>query len=174
VGSVGELERLVLPPSATIGVPVDWPAVERDLATPLPTDYKHLVDTYGLGCFDDFLWLLHPAASNPYLNLERQVVIRREALRQGRLPAEELAPEDVIPWAFTDNGDVCYCNVSVSSDPAKWTVVVNESRGPAWDEFLGSTADWLVAVLSGRYRVRLFPTDFPSANPQFMPTAVGQ
>jgi hypothetical protein len=150
---------------------VDWSAAERDLGIRLPKDYQHLVDTYGLGCFDDFLWLLHPAALSPHLNLGRQIAIRRKALEEGQLPGEQPTPDEVIPWAYTDNGDVCYWKVIPVSDPNKWTILVNESRGPRWEEFEGSTTDWLAAVLSGRHRIRSFPSDFPSDHPHFRPMA---
>ncbi|MFJ8748145.1 SMI1/KNR4 family protein [Streptomyces sp. NPDC102441] len=35
----------------------DWPAVERELGTTLPTDYRQLVETYGGGVFDETIWL---------------------------------------------------------------------------------------------------------------------
>lgn len=170
--SLSELERLVRPPAQPLGSPVDWAAAQRDLAMQLPEDYRRLVDTYGLGCFDGFLWLLHPNASSRYLNLGRQITVRLEALKEGQSPGEPFGPDDVVPWAFTDNGDVCYWKVMGMADPNKWTVVVNESRGPEWDEFSGTTTEWLAAVLSGRYRVRVFPDqDFPSQSPRFRSSA---
>lgn len=165
-----ELEQLVNPPRQPLGGRVDWSVVEQNLRMRLPDDYKHLIESYGAGCFDDFLWLLHPTASNPYLNLGRQIQVRREALSEGQRPGEKPGPDEVVPWAFTDNGDVCYWKISGISDPDEWTVIVNESRGPEWDEFGGSTTEWLVAVLSGRYRVRVFPRDFPSSDPGFRPS----
>lgn len=39
---------------------VDWTQVEAALGTALPTDYKHIVQTYGSGLFDDTIWLLAP------------------------------------------------------------------------------------------------------------------
>lgn len=39
---------------------VDWPATEAALGTPLPSDYKEVVDLFGPGSFDWYLELLVP------------------------------------------------------------------------------------------------------------------
>lgn len=41
---------------------VNWPAVEADLATSLPSDYKEIVDLFGPGGFDEYVDLLVPGA----------------------------------------------------------------------------------------------------------------
>ncbi len=41
---------------------VDWRAAEAELGTPLPRDYKEIVDLFGTGTFDDYVDLLVPGA----------------------------------------------------------------------------------------------------------------
>lgn len=133
---------------------------------PLPVDYRALVETYGEGSFDDFLWLLHPTSPNPNLNLISQLRTVRDALT-GDPSGVGPRPEDLVPWAETDNGDVCYWRFDANRRLAN-SVVVNEGRGDAWAEFnnLSATA-WLLAILTGKIRVPVFPDDFPSPYPSF-------
>jgi len=93
----------------------------------LPVDYRALVETYGEDSFDDFLWLLHPTSPNPNLNLISELRTQRDALANdpdGVGPR----PEDLVPWADTDNGDVCYWRFD-SHRRLGNSVIVNEARG---------------------------------------------
>jgi SMI1-KNR4 cell-wall len=167
--AVEELAKLVPPPPIPVEAPIDWPRAEQSTGLRFPRDYRDLMDTYGVGCFDEFIWLLHPSLPDSYLELGRRMEVFREALResQGTEP-DQPNPEELIPWAFTENGDVCYWISVPRSEPDEWMVAVNESRGPAWDHFDKGAGNWLVSVLSGRRRLLIFPYDFPSQRPQFV------
>jgi hypothetical protein len=78
-------------------------------------------------------------------------------------------PTELLSFGRSDNGDVAYWIISSSDDPNGWKVAVGEARGPLWEEFDGGVVEWLTAVLSRRYRVRIFPSDFPRRNPRFHP-----
>lgn len=170
--AVNDLKALV-PPTRPPLPELDWAEIERRLGLRLPLDYKRLVETYGQGSFDGFLWVLQPSESNQNLDLLRQRGARLDALRTLRDSGEEVpfgvenTDEELVPWAITDNGDVCYWVRSTSDDPDEWVVTVNEARGPRWKTFALSTSEFLVAVLSGNLRVDLFPDDFPSDSPVF-------
>jgi len=172
-----DLTRLVPPPRRSRNPATEWPAVEAALGVALPPDYKALVEVYGLGQFDDFLSVFHPETANPHLNLQRAVTGPYGALWALRTLREggeaipyPIFPESggLLPWGITDNGNVCYWRTA-SSNPSRWTVAVNESRGPTWDDFAGTMVDFLLAVLSRRRRCVVFPDDFPSDHPTFTP-----
>jgi hypothetical protein len=162
------LRRLVrlVPPPEEISSEIDWLEVERGLHSRLPRDYKTLIENYGVGQFDGFIWILHPTTSNRHLRLDVQIELHRQILQNVN---ETFArPNELTAWAITDNGDTCFwLNRGNSVDPDQWSVVVNEGRGPEWDVTDLPTCAWLEAVLSGRLRVRVFPEDFPSASPTF-------
>jgi hypothetical protein len=161
-------ERLLdlIPAPTSGGVAIDWIAVERGLGLRLPPDYKHIVETYGLGLFDGFLWILHPTTPNSNLRLDKQIEATRWALVE--VSDAFAQPNELTAWARTENGDTCYwLNRDHSDDPDHWQIAVNESRGPDWEVFDLTTSGWLEAVLSGRLRTPLFPEDFPSASPTF-------
>jgi hypothetical protein len=150
--------RAIAPP------PPDPPA-STEAGHPLPADYEQLAREYGPGAFAGFLWLLAPGAANQYLDLDKQAEVRLDALRT---LGEELPYEPLLPFAFTDNGDVVYWHQR-TPDPDTWTVAVNESRGPEWHAFDGTATEFLAASLSGRERVPMFPEDFPGPDPSFAP-----
>lgn len=149
-----------------IAPPPEQPPPEPKLGgRPLPADYERLAREYGPGCFDEFIWLLAPGAANENLDLDHQAQIRIKALRT---LDEPLPYEPLLPFAFTDNGDVVYWHTA-HDDPDRWTVVANESRGPEWFAFDGTATAFLATVLSGDTRVPFFPDDFPGPDPAFTP-----
>jgi len=156
----------LIPAPMSGSVPIVWISVERRLGLSLPSDYKRIVETYGLGVFDDFIWILHPTTPNSNLRLDKQIERARWALAE--VSDTFARPNELTAWAITENGDTCYwLNRDHSDDPDHWQIAVNESRGPEWEVFDLSTSGWLEAVLSGRLRTPLFPEDFPSASPTF-------
>lgn len=58
----------------------DWNAVERELGTPLPEDYKELIEVYGGGVFDETVWLLDPECPDEDYNLVAQFAEREKVL----------------------------------------------------------------------------------------------
>ncbi|NHA00289.1 hypothetical protein G5V59_09735 [Nocardioides sp. W3-2-3] len=79
--------------------------------------------------------------------------------------AEESA--EILPWAISDNGDVCYWVRRPESPPDLWTVVVNDNGGPDWEPFDGTATEFLAAVFTRRLRSEIFPDDFPGEDPEF-------
>lgn len=172
--ALDRLATLVPPPQATQSHP-EWSEVERLLKTRLPDDYKSLVELYGPGAFDGFLWILQPAETNEHLDLTAQRDVRLGALRvlqrQGEaIPFQiDTGNEVLLPWAITDNGDVVYWVADPRDEPNKWSVVINEARGPLWEGFDGSATEFLRAVLAKSFVPSSFPGDFPSDEPIFEP-----
>jgi hypothetical protein len=169
-----ELISLV-PPSGTPSVGFEWDAAEEVLGVRLPSDYKRLIETYGVGAFDGFLWILQPRAGNEHLDMLVQRTLRLDALRRLRSGGEQIpyeterGREEILPWATTDNGDVCYWVMRPREEADSWTVTVNEGRGPEWIDYQGTATEFLTACLSRSVRIAVFPDDFPSALPRFAP-----
>jgi hypothetical protein len=120
-----------------------------------PSDYKRFLERYGMGEIDNFIYLFHPTTQNPHINLKKQIVDNLWALREVRDSDEHVPfpifpePRGVVPWSRTANGDVCY-GLTDGPDPDSWMVVINESRGPDWEEYHGSATEFLAEVLSAR------------------------
>ncbi|MDW5327413.1 SMI1/KNR4 family protein [Plantactinospora sp. KLBMP9567] len=164
-----ELRRVAPAQTGRTGADVDWPGVEDRLGLRLPDDYKWLVETYGPGSFDDFLRVFQPGYPQQVLDLEHQRERTNWAMdylreRGHAIPYEN---DELLAVARSDNGDTAYWVLRPSNEPNKWTIALNEGRGPKWDTFDGGIVAWLAAILSKRVRMDVFPRDFPSRRPKF-------
>lgn len=167
--------RRLLPPPAHVTPPSQetWSRVEDALCTRLPTDFIDLVSVYGPGSFDRFLWVLQPVNDPPALSLVGQAVDQLEVLREIERYGEEVPyavseeGSELLPWALTDNGDVCFWVRRPDASPDEWTIAVHDSRGPDWEAYAGSCTEFLVAIFEGTSVLDIFPRDFPSASPAF-------
>jgi hypothetical protein len=133
VNDLDELIALAPPPAQP--PPVDWDAAPR-----LPDDFRALVDRYGAGSFAG-LGLLVPGHPNRFLDLLRQVEPQRDALRTIGTP---YPPDDLLPWAIDENGNVAWWWTQ------DWSVVANEARGPQWLRHDGTATAFIAGVLAGR------------------------
>lgn len=153
---VASLVAVVPPPDE---VPqVDWPEVFTALGTELPPDYVALIDTYGGGCFDGYLWLLAPDTSYGLL----EVAEEREKAFEELFDWEDrpCGAARVIPWATTDNGEYVYW--IVDGEPAEWVVAVDEARGDGWERHEMGCVEFLRATLTGEVRCELFWGAYPA------------
>jgi SUKH superfamily protein len=171
------LERLlaVLPPP---GVPLesqgDWGAVEAELGTPLPADYRRYVERYGSGRIHGFIWPCNPFTANRYLRLQNEIRHQLEGLRGTRAQFPEwwnipLFPEEggFLAWGKTDNGDSLQW--VTRGAPEEWTVVVTPAREPEFDRHACGMTDFLARVLTREVVCRVFPSSFPGPDPVFDP-----
>lgn len=171
--ALDDLTAIVAPPPDGGTSDVDWQAIEHRLGLRLPQDYKDFTAAYGQGSFDDFLHPYQPVTDNEYLDLAHRREIDLEALRTIQrdfpedVPYRLENPAELLPAALTDNGDIVYWHVDDPKHPDRWSITVNESRGPEWFRYDGGFTAFLADVLSRRIRVSVFPDDFPSQNPTF-------
>lgn len=128
---------------------------------PVPESHGQLAGAYGVGCFDEFLWIYGSCAANPYLDIDTATDETRAILRGKGIPGIRralegygLGPEDLVRWGGTDNGDMLLW--LPAGEPAAWpTIAERDSTGIVLD------------VLTGAERIRFFPEDFPSPHPEF-------
>ncbi|MBV7699223.1 SMI1/KNR4 family protein [Streptomyces sp. TRM70350] len=164
---VERLTNLVVPPEDA-GRRQDWDDVARELGLGLPADYRELIDTYGGGRFDAYLWLLEPRCPNRHYDLHRSVAERDEGFEMLWEDGEpkpvqllESPGSRVIPWASTDNGEFLYWLAHPEIHPDDWTVMVNEARGAWWEHFDVGCAELLVRLLTGEVRSEILSSSFP-------------
>jgi hypothetical protein len=155
--SLQTLAQIVTPPTDPVdsGSVDEWLAIEEKLGTPLPTDYKEYINTYGTGTIGSFLWPYNPFSNNENLNLITRIEQDLSALRQIKDEfGEEEVPYPLYPetggllsWAISDNGDVLYWLTQGNRED--WRIVINESRGPWFEQFEESTTSFLTKLASG-------------------------
>ena len=165
---------LPVPPSPVETHCRPWSAVEQEVGTRLPDDYKEFIELYGSGRIGAFIWVLNPFASNQFISLGRQIVDRLGALEAlardfGEQCPYPLFPQSggLLPFAVTDNGDVIYW--ITNGDPNAWRVVVNEARGPRYEEFASNATDFLAAILTHRVNCTVFPESLQEFAARFEP-----
>jgi len=101
----------------------EWLDVEREVGTPLPSDYKAFIDRYGLGKLCDFIVVFMPSHENLHVNLSIQIrqkldVLQELASEWGEELPYSLFPArgGLLPFGATDNGDILYWLTSGSPD----------------------------------------------------------
>lgn len=159
------LEGLVAPPASPTAAEGDFSAVERDLGTPLPDDWKQLVRRYGYGTFGDFFHLWSPFFEP--CTMVSQALGRLDADRRLSAAVPQAVrfalhpdPGGALPWANTDNGDVAYWLTRGSPDA--WPVAVwNARRGPEFDLVDGGAAALIAGWMAGERVSRSLPDDVP-------------
>lgn len=150
-----------------------WPEVEHELEARLPHDYKTFIDSYGTGKINSFILIFNPFSTNQYVNLKDQAHRQLDALRTlikgGESCPYPLFPEPggLLPVGITDNGDVIHWLTKGSSDA--WSVVVNDSRSPEYEEFDCDLTSFLASILTRDIRSKIFPESFPNTQPRFEP-----
>ena len=87
-----------------------WEALEAELGTTLPQDFKDFVRLYGSGYFMDFLGVSIPRTRNPNTRFETEVALICQTFAEwddDELPHPVWpATGGLIPFGVTDNGDV--------------------------------------------------------------------
>ncbi|MDJ0461010.1 SMI1/KNR4 family protein [Streptomyces sp. H27-C3] len=168
------VERLtVLVPPTSPRRSRDWAAVEQQLGTALPQDYKELVETYGGGVFDETIWLLDPECPDQGYNLLDQA--RECAKILANLWENEPKPPqllggdgaEVLPWAYIEgSGAMLYWLRRPGQKPEEWTTLFNEGRGPEWEYHPHPCAHFLLSVLTGEADTIYFD-EFPPDEHEF-------
>lgn len=170
------IETLGAPESAA---PKAWEATETELGTPLPGDYKELIDRMGGGRVEEYMYLLEPDSPNEHYDLVRHARERDEAYDalwdiEDKPPELEVEGSGIIPWATTDNGEFLFWRTLAGQHPDEWTVILNEARGEGWEHYDMNCTRFLQAALAGEIRSEILWSEFPLARhvfEKFSPTS---
>lgn len=154
---------------------VSWARAEAEVGFQLPEDYKHLVETFGPGLFDEFVTLMVPGVENPHIELAKHAELCFEIQRALILDenfcwpyAAPGEPGCLLNWAVTANGDFLYWKTEGAPDD--WTVVAQPGRGDDFSEFSGSASEFLTRFLRDDITVHcLAPAEEEGATVSFEP-----
>lgn len=177
-----QLQKLAPPPDfVSAATPEQWQELEHSLGLQIPMDFKQFVDTYGNGRFADFLtvydpWYMrkHPHSDKSYLAwIDRQLTgLKPEWRTYPEYIAPFLpypAPNGLLPWGFTDNGDtLCWQTIGV---PDCWPLVVLDNKqSEQYEHYPITVTEFLAQWLHQRIEPRIFPDNiFPAEEPLFRP-----
>lgn len=171
--SIEKLKGILFPPDPPFktGDEEGWNQVESQLGTTLPIDYKEIISTYGTGGIDEFLWFLTPFVDDENVNFFKKMKVINDAyiVLRDQFPhhlKHNVFPEEngLLPWAYTDNGDVLYWLTKGSPD--EWSIVIYGSSDDYY-EYPNSISEFLYDMLSRKIVCDIFPDDFPDENPKY-------
>ncbi|MFH8371510.1 hypothetical protein [Streptomyces sp. NPDC018031] len=133
---------------------VDWAAVEARIGTALPGDYKHLVELFWDGAFDDYLQIHVPGARFAHADIVRDTEwLSAWATAQGSdlwRPYELYpAPGGLLQWGSTEQADQFFW-LTEGADPDRWPVLVTEDVPDSWVRFDGTTTEFVYRMLTDR------------------------
>ena len=151
-----------------------WGAIEADLGTELPQDYKDFVRLYGHGNFMEFLAVHVPVSWSPYVTLQSEVrkicdTVRIVGSAYDNLPFP-LWPEPggLLPFGKTDFGDFLFW--SPRGRPDDWGVVVWDRGMGHYEAFSCDLTDFLAGLATGEIEPKEFPEDMLPCERLFEPS----
>lgn len=147
-----------------------WEAVEAELGTSLPQDYKDFARLYGSGYFMEFLGVCIPRSPNPNMRLESYV----RSVCAGFLTLDEEWPYPwwphrggLIPFGSTDNGDFLFWLARGAS--ADWGIVIWDRGLGHFETFDCDLTDFLAGLATGELLPKEFPEDLLPCERLFQP-----
>lgn len=150
----------------------NWDAVEAEIGTQLPDDYKDFIREYGSGIVNGQLMILNPFAKSSRFNLLLRAKAILDANRgfviySGKsFPFPSFPePEGLLPWGVTTNGDVLYWQ---TRGPAStWNTVIVESRVAEVETFASGMGPTLLNLITGKMSSHILGDDFLEGGPAF-------
>ncbi|MGW1087163.1 hypothetical protein ACWD4L_12600 [Streptomyces sp. NPDC002596] len=124
---------------------VDWPATEAALGTPLPSDYKEVVDLFGPGSFDWYLELLVPGVLGMDL-VDWAKGDAAHATHLWRPHSAYPAPQGLLRWG-TSEQELDFVWQTGAPDPDDWPVLVRTDFGE-WERFDCGVGEFTVGLLT--------------------------
>ncbi|MEU5402212.1 hypothetical protein ABZ348_23285 [Streptomyces sp. NPDC005963] len=143
--SWAEKLRILVGWESTDRTVVDWPATEAALGTPLPSDYKEIVEVFGPGCFDDYLDLLVPGtrSSNILLWFQNDAVHAAELWEPYSVYP---TPGGLLRWGASEQ-EITFVWQTGAPDPDDWRVLV-EFHFDEWERYDCGMGEFLVRMLT--------------------------
>ena len=151
----------------------DWNVIENDFKIIIPIDFKKVVEAYGSGCIDDFLWILNPFSENQSINfLASRYFIESYLSLKNEFPEyfiRSIFPEDqsFFPWCVTDNGETFNWIIDKNKSSDEWKVAIFSSDQTSEEVYDMSATELLIKLLSKEIISKILPDDFPSNNVLF-------
>lgn len=153
------------------GASVDFLNLTQD-GVAIPADYRRLLEVYGPGCFDEFLWVFAVGAENEHLDIlahtqeVRHILGRKDIPRLQDVLAEHGASvEDLVQWGVTDNADLLLW--VANGPPDGWPTVIVQAGQLDVFVYAACSTDLVLDLLRGAVCPPFFPEGFPSDHPQF-------
>ncbi|WP_394830011.1 SMI1/KNR4 family protein [Pendulispora rubella] len=150
------IKVLVPPPKERYLGDATWEKVFEALGTRLPAEYVTLMNTYGAGCWSEYLRFGPPLAIDHKLGLVCQVAEVLEGYRSLRADHPQYHPLPTWPepggfLPFADSIDGDYVGWLTQGAPDEWPVIVYPHSADQGPPLTGKLTDILLEWLRGRF-----------------------
>jgi hypothetical protein len=178
--SIDALLAVLLPPDQPIeNATSDWPAIEAELGTQLPGDYRDFIRLYGTGAIGDVLMPFNPVSRQKHWRLIDNARFIGGFLKAWKEEHDPNGcpyplfpePEGMLAWGHSLDGDHLFWQTR--GMPDEWSVVVGSLPMMAeYYEYKLTMADFLAQVLARQIQCPLLPRGFPSKRVMFIASRV--
>jgi hypothetical protein len=174
---------------------VDWKQAEEEVGIALPPDFCELAERFPFGVFQGYLDFvpsiggLVDLRERPLDDLRRwrdntpddeEIRYRKYLEELAALKGEELPPDPVpcfpfplwpepggiFPWGL-GSGDEFFFWLRSGPDPGSWPVVWCHGDDPEWEQFDGTTTEFLIALVTGQVDTRRLGSPIFPPPPRF-------
>ncbi|MFG2294993.1 hypothetical protein [Streptomyces sp. NPDC048603] len=161
------LIRLCPPPVTGRG-----PASDGKGIAPIPPSHAAMLDVYGPGRFNDFLWIYGNSNSEIWPDIEARTKASSAILAGKKIPGIRAAltkfgisPDELIEWGATDNADCLFWVPTGQADA--WPTLIVEAGQLDYTVVEASSPDVVLRFLEGRLDCPFFPAESTSRFPEF-------
>jgi hypothetical protein len=145
---------------------VPWDQAPAEIGFQFPSDYREFLDIYGSIAIRDELSIWSPSlrpdvpgrpggfpgfVDGTTFGVGEHLADAFEEGNFRECPYPVFpAPGGVLGWANNPNVDHCFW-LTEGNDPDRWPIVIWYRQGGEWDRFDGGMAEFILAVVTGRY-----------------------
>ncbi|WP_189941924.1 hypothetical protein [Streptomyces aurantiogriseus] len=131
-----------------------------------------MLELYGPGCFNDFLWINEDGGPTAWLDIqacsrEASEMLSRKKITDIRsvLAGFGAVPADVIQWGSTDNADSLFW--IPAGAPDKWPTLIVEAGQLRLQLIEKPSPEVVLGLLDGTLHCPFFPPEFREPVPTF-------
>jgi len=138
----------------------------------LPLSHARLLEAYGPGSFNDFLWIYEQDCPNPWLDITQRSRETTRLLSRKQIPEIRSLlshfgsnPSLLIQWGATDNADEIFW--IPEGDPEEWPTLIVEAGQLSFQIVRQNSLELLLGLLEGTLDCPFFPEEFLTHPPAF-------
>jgi len=167
---MSKLKEILIPPVGFVMNEPNWTSLENSLNIVFPLDFKEFTECYGIGQIDYFININVPIVNESAYLEEVNYLCSNYTRFKREFPDQytfSVYPEKggLFPLGNTDNGDEIWW--LMDSEPAKWEIVIYESRSWGFCRYQMGLVEFLYKILSKEIQCGIFPCEIPGDNIEF-------
>ncbi|MET9383188.1 SMI1/KNR4 family protein [Streptomyces sp. NPDC002928] len=142
---------------------IDWNAIEHELGTRLPDDFKELAESIGVGEFSEYLYVDTSDKLDDFSVLGDLASIRRALERRPVAvrvyePYQIFTPGEVglLPWGRAVQEGVEFYWLAGGENPSQWPILARLDPSEEWYRFDMTVSEFVFRMLTGDEKVSPF------------------